>query len=80
MVEKNNRGVKMTEEDKEKYETDHELYSKSIECENCAAEYTITYDYDNQDDPPGVCPFCGNELEEFLFDDMDELKMDVDED
>ena len=40
----------MTEEDKEKYETDHELYSKTIECENCAAEYTITYDYDNQDD------------------------------
>ena len=27
----------MTKEENEKYETDHELHSKSIECENCAA-------------------------------------------
>ena len=69
----------MTSEENEKFETDHELHSKNLECENCGAEYTVTYDQD-KNELPRTCPFCGNEIEEFILDDMDELKMDDDED
>ena len=40
---------------------------------------TGTYDQD-KNELPRTCPFCGNEIEEFILDDMDELKMDDDED
>lgn len=51
--------------------------TKEKECNNCGAEYKLTYDEDqfgSDVDEPRFCCFCGTEIEEYLYDDdLEEL-------
>lgn len=51
--------------------------TKEYECENCGAEYMITFDEDNIMDQPMYCPFCCDHNDD--FDDEDDLSFGSDD-
>jgi NAD-dependent SIR2 family protein deacetylase len=43
---------------------------KSVDCINCESKYTIEYGEDNpMEDEPTYCPFCGEDINESLYED-----------
>lgn len=48
---------------------------KDLMCENCGAEYTITYDNDQLISEIVCCPFCGFELDSYTDDAQQEWVM-----
>ena len=51
---------------------------KDETCNNCGAEYTLSFDNDF-DLEPIHCPFCGEELEDYIIDEDDIEELDFDE-
>lgn len=46
------------------------------ECNNCGAEYKVDYDeeqFGTEPEEPTFCCFCGEEIDEYLYDELDEL-------
>lgn len=52
---------------------------KEDNCNNCGAEYVLTFDRDETDLEPIHCPFCGEELEDYIIDEDDIEELDFDE-
>jgi DNA replicative helicase MCM subunit Mcm2 (Cdc46/Mcm family) len=46
-------------------------------CENCDSAFTIKYDEEQTDTDPGFCPFCGEMMIDYDFDDEDKDEEDV---
>ena len=53
---------------------------KEETCNNCGAEYTLSFDQDGSDFQPTYCPFCGEELEDYILDEEELEELDFDED
>lgn len=41
-------------------------------CENCDSNFTINYDEENTETDPSFCPFCGEMILDYDFEDEDE--------
>jgi DNA replicative helicase MCM subunit Mcm2 (Cdc46/Mcm family) len=41
-------------------------------CENCDSTFTIKFDQEETDSDPSFCPFCGEMMIEYDFNDDDE--------
>jgi len=44
---------------------------KTFECQSCACEATIEYNYDEVGEEPTFCPFCGNP---YIEEDLEEME------
>jgi DNA replicative helicase MCM subunit Mcm2 (Cdc46/Mcm family) len=47
-------------------------------CNNCGAEYTLTYDHENEDAEPIYCPFCSEEHEDYILEEEELEELDFD--
>ena len=36
-------------------------------CDECGKEYTIKFDFDETEEDPGFCPFCGHTAEDYIL-------------
>ena len=52
---------------------------KEEKCNNCGAEYTLSFDNDF-DFAPIYCPFCGEEHDDYILEEDELEELDFDED
>mgnify|MGYP001549555873 CR=1 FL=1 len=41
-------------------------------CDECGSEYSIEFDFQETQEEPTICPFCGHKAEDYIVDTDDE--------